>query len=33
MEEQRKKLEQVITEWKGDQFQVDDILVFGIQFI
>jgi len=33
MEEQKKELDRVITEWKGDTFQVDDILVLGIQFI
>jgi serine phosphatase RsbU (regulator of sigma subunit) len=33
MEEQKKELNRVITAWKGDCFQVDDILVFGIQFI
>lgn len=33
MEEQRKELERVISEWKGDQPQVDDIMIFGIRFI
>jgi len=33
LEEQKKKLEQVMRDWKGDTFQVDDILVLGIQFI
>ncbi len=33
LEEQQKKLDGVMKEWKGDSFQVDDILVFGIQFI
>jgi len=33
MEEQRDHLDKVISVWKGDQFQVDDILVFGIKFV
>ena len=33
MEEQRRILEEVIEKWKGRQYQVDDILVFGIKFI
>lgn len=33
MEEQRKELDRVLAEWKGDQPQVDDILIFGIRFI
>jgi serine phosphatase RsbU (regulator of sigma subunit) len=33
LEEQKKELERVIMAWKGDSFQVDDILVLGIQFI
>jgi serine phosphatase RsbU (regulator of sigma subunit) len=33
MEEQRDELEQVIDTWKGDKDQVDDILIFGIQFV
>jgi len=33
LEEQKKELDRVITAWKGDTFQVDDILVMGIQFI
>jgi len=33
LEEQKRKLDQVMKDWKGDSFQVDDILVFGIQFI
>jgi len=33
MEEQKKELDRVITDWKGDTFQVDDILVLGLQFI
>ncbi len=32
MEEQKKELERVMTEWKGDQLQVDDILIIGIRF-
>ncbi len=33
MEEQRKDLEHVIDTWKGDEPQVDDILIFGIKFV
>lgn len=33
MEEQRKELDRVINKWKGDEPQVDDILMFGIRFI
>ncbi len=33
MDEQRDELDRVITEWKGDQKQVDDILIFGIKFV
>lgn len=32
MEEQKKELERMMTEWKGDQPQVDDILIIGIRF-
>jgi serine phosphatase RsbU (regulator of sigma subunit) len=33
MEEQKKELTRVMSEWKGDQPQVDDILILGIRFI
>ena len=33
MEKQREELDQVIESWKGDEPQVDDILVFGIKFV
>ena len=33
MDEQRKELDRVMSEWKGNVFQVDDILVFGIRFL
>jgi serine phosphatase RsbU (regulator of sigma subunit) len=33
MEDQRKELDRIMAEWKGDWPQVDDILVFGIRFI
>ena len=33
MEEQRNELERVMTKWKGNEFQVDDILIFGIRLI
>ena len=33
MDKQREELDQVITSWKGDEFQVDDILIFGIKFV
>ncbi len=33
MEKQHDELEKVITTWKGDKFQVDDILIFGIKFV
>lgn len=32
MEEQRNELNRVITEWKKDIPQIDDILIFGIRF-
>jgi serine phosphatase RsbU (regulator of sigma subunit) len=32
MEQQRERLEQIITEWMGDAEQMDDILVIGIRF-
>jgi serine phosphatase RsbU (regulator of sigma subunit) len=32
MEEQRAELDRVITQWMGNEDQVDDILIFGIQF-
>jgi serine phosphatase RsbU (regulator of sigma subunit) len=31
MDEQKNKLEQIFTEWKGDLEQVDDICVIGIK--
>ncbi len=33
MEDQREELDRVITAWKGDEFQVDDILILGIKFL
>ena len=33
MKKQRDELERVIDKWKGDEEQVDDILIFGIKFI
>jgi serine phosphatase RsbU (regulator of sigma subunit) len=33
MEKQRQELDQVIERWKGDESQVDDILIFGIRFV
>lgn len=33
MKKQRDELDRVITKWKGDEYQVDDILVFGIKFV
>ena len=33
MEVQQNELNQVIETWKGDEAQVDDILVFGIKFV
>ena len=33
MDKQCDELEKVITTWKGDTFQVDDILIFGIKFV
>lgn len=33
MNEQCEELDRVITEWKGDEPQVDDMLIFGIQFV
>ena len=33
MEKQRNELDKVITKWKGDEYQVDDILIFGIKFV
>ncbi|MEN8226781.1 MAG: SpoIIE family protein phosphatase [Bacteroidota bacterium] len=33
MEKQRDELDKVITAWRGDEFQVDDILIFGIKFV
>ena len=33
MEEQRNELEQIIMSWKGDEPQMDDILIFGIKFV
>jgi ligand-binding sensor domain-containing protein/serine phosphatase RsbU (regulator of sigma subunit) len=32
MEEQKRELEKVITTWKGNNEQIDDILIMGIQF-
>lgn len=33
MEKQRDELDKVITTWKGDEYQIDDILIFGIKFV
>ena len=33
MEKQQDELEKAITDWKGDRYQVDDILIFGIKFV
>ena len=33
MEKQRDELDRVITTWKGDEDQIDDILIFGIKFV
>lgn len=33
LEEQKKRLENEITEWQGDQGQVDDILVIGMRIL
>jgi serine phosphatase RsbU (regulator of sigma subunit) len=33
MDEQRDELDRVITEWKGAEPQVDDMLIFGIKFV
>jgi len=33
MQKQRSELESVIETWKGDHYQVDDILIFGIKFV
>ena len=33
MEEQRQELDRVMSAWKGDVPQVDDILIFGIRFL
>ena len=33
MEEQKHELDRVIESWKGDELQVDDILLFGIRFV
>ncbi|MGW8314852.1 MAG: PP2C family protein-serine/threonine phosphatase [Bacteroidales bacterium] len=33
MDEQREELDRVMTTWKGDEPQVDDMLIFGIQFV
>ena len=32
MDEQRDELDRVMTSWKGNEAQVDDMLIFGIQF-
>jgi hypothetical protein len=32
MNEQKKKLDQTITDWMSDREQVDDITIFGIRF-
>ncbi len=31
MKDQRSKLEQVITDWKGDKGQIDDMLIMGVR--
>ncbi len=33
MKQQQSELESVIETWKGDHYQVDDILIFGIKFV
>jgi serine phosphatase RsbU (regulator of sigma subunit) len=33
MEEQHRELDRVISAWRGDTIQVDDMLVFGIKFV
>ena len=33
LEKQKETLETVIKDWKGNEEQVDDILVFGIKFV
>jgi serine phosphatase RsbU (regulator of sigma subunit) len=33
MDAQRKELDRVMSEWKAEEKQVDDILVFGLRFI
>ena len=33
MEKQQKELDQTIESWKGEESQIDDILVFGIKFV
>ena len=33
MEKQKEELERVILQWKGNEPQVDDILIFGIKFV
>jgi hypothetical protein len=32
MAEQKKQLEQEIATWRGDNEQIDDILIMGIRF-
>jgi serine phosphatase RsbU (regulator of sigma subunit) len=31
MEEQHKILNQTFTHWKGDNFQIDDVIVLGVR--
>lgn len=33
MDDQQKELDRVITAWKGETAQVDDMLIFGIRFL
>lgn len=33
LEKQKKELERIMHQWKGDEAQVDDILIFGIKFV
>ena len=33
MEDQREELDRAITAWKGSEPQIDDMLIFGIQFV
>jgi len=33
MEKQKEELERIILQWKGNEPQVDDILIFGIKFV